>query len=117
MDASIEELGELALQSTQKFELQSYCMVFGIQSLVVALASGIKREDVAAAACRSVAEQVYENQIREMHVSPPIIFVGGVSLVKGVKRAFEELLGYELIVPHHSQFAGAVGIATLASGV
>ncbi|MCW3132340.1 MAG: methanogenesis marker 15 protein [Candidatus Methanospirare jalkutatii] len=117
LDVSIEELGELALRSTQKFELQSYCMVFGIQSLVVALASGIKREDVAAAACRSVAEQVYENQIREMHVSPPIIFVGGVSLVKGVKRAFEELLGYELVVPHHSQFAGAVGIATLASGV
>ena len=37
--------------------------------------------------------------------------------VKGVKKAFEELLGFELVVPHHSQFAGAVGIATLASGV
>ncbi len=117
LDVDVEGLGELALRSTQKFELQSYCMVFGIQSLVVALASGIRREDVAAAACRSVAEQVYENQMREMTIKPPVIFVGGVSLVKGVKKEFEEIIGSEIIVPHHSQFAGAVGIATIASGV
>ncbi|NMX22266.1 methanogenesis marker 15 protein [ANME-1 cluster archaeon GoMg4] len=121
LDVDITELGQLAMQSETKaeerFELQSYCMVFGIQSLVVALASGIKREDVAAAACRSVAEQVYETMIQEMEVRPPVIFVGGVSLVEGVKREFEDMLGVEIIVPPNSQYAGAVGIATLVSGV
>lgn len=117
LDVDISELGLLAMKSHEKYELQSYCMVFGIQSLVVALASGIKREDVAAAACRSVAEQVYENQIQEMEMRPPVIFVGGVSLVEGVKREFEDMLGVEIIVPRYSQYAGAVGIATLVSGV
>lgn len=117
LDVDISELGLLAMKSHEKYELQSYCMVFGIQSLVVALASGIKREDVAAAACRSVAEQVYENQIQEMEMRPPVIFVGGVSLVEGVKREFEDLLGVEINVPQYSQYAGAVGIATLVSGV
>ncbi|MGC9444080.1 MAG: methanogenesis marker 15 protein [Candidatus Methanospirareceae archaeon] len=121
LDVDVSELGKLALQSKAKaqdrFELQSYCMVFGIQSLVVALASGVTREDVAAAACRSVAEQVYETMIQEMEVRPPVIFVGGVSLVEGVKREFEEMLGVEIIVPPYSQYAGAVGIATLVSGV
>ncbi len=121
LDVDVSELGKLALQSTTKaqdrFELQSYCMVFGIQSLVVALASGVTREDVAAAACHSVAEQVYETMIQEMEVRPPLIFVGGVSLVEGVKREFEEMLGVEIIVPPHSQYAGAVGMATLVSGV
>ncbi len=122
LDVDISKLGQLAMKSKVKkgeeeFELQSYCMVFGIQSLVVALASGVKREDVAAAACRSVATQVYENQIREMEVRPPVIFVGGVSLVEGVKREFEDMLGVEIIVPPYSQHAGAVGIATLVSGV
>jgi putative methanogenesis marker protein 15 len=121
LDVDVSELGKLALQSTAKaqdrFELQSYCMVFGIQSLVVALASGVTREDVAAAACHSVAEQVYETMIQEMEVRPPVIFVGGVSLVEGVKREFEEMLGVEIIVPPYSQYAGAVGIATLVSGV
>jgi putative methanogenesis marker protein 15 len=122
LDVDISKLGQLAMKSKVKkgeeeFELQSYCMVFGIQSLVVALASGVKREDVAAAACHSVAEQVYENQIREMEIRPPVIFVGGVSLVEGVKREFEDMLGVEIIVPPYSQHAGAVGIATLVSGV
>jgi len=121
LDVDISELGLLAMKSKvkekDKFDLQSYCMVFGIQSLVVALASGIKREDVAAAACRSVAEQVYENQIQEMEMRPPVIFVGGVSLVEGVKREFEDMLGIDIIVPRYSQYAGAVGIATLVSGV
>ncbi len=121
LDVDISDLGQLAMQSktkaTERFNLQSYCMVFGIQSLVVALASGIKREDVAAAACRSVAEQVYETMIQEMEVRPPVIFVGGVSLVEGVKREFEDMLGVEIIVPQYSQYAGAVGMATLVSGV
>ena len=121
LDVDISDLGQLAMQSKikgeERFELQSYCMVFGIQSLVVALASGVKREDVAAAACRSVAEQVYETMIQEMEVRPPVIFVGGVSLVEGVKREFEDMLGVEIIVPQYSQYAGAVGMATLVSGV
>ena len=117
LDVDITELGRLATDSKERYELQSYCMVFGIQALVVALASGVKREDVAAAACRSVAEQVYENQIQEMEMRPPIIFVGGVSLIEGVKREFENILGVEIIVPPYSQYAGAVGMATLVSGV
>jgi putative methanogenesis marker protein 15 len=117
LDVDISELGQLALKSKVKHELQSYCMVFGIQSLVVALASGVKREDVAAAACRSVANQVYENQIQEMEMRPPIIFVGGVSLIEGVVHEFETMLGVDITVPPNSQYAGAVGIATLASGV
>ena len=117
LDADITELGRIAMDSKERYELQSYCMVFGIQALVVALASGVKREDVAAAACRSVAEQVYENQIQEMEMRPPIIFVGGVSLIEGVKREFENILGVEIIVPPYSQYAGAVGMATLVSGV
>ncbi|MCK4399110.1 MAG: methanogenesis marker 15 protein [Methanophagales archaeon] len=117
LDADITELGRLATDSKERYELQSYCMVFGIQALVVALASGVKREDVAAAACRSVAEQVYDNQIQEMEMRPPIIFVGGVSLIEGVKQEFENMLGVEIIVPPYSQYAGAVGMATLVSGV
>ncbi len=117
LDVDISKLGQLALKSKVKHELQSYCMVFGIQSLVVALGSGVKPEDVAAAACRSVANQVYENQIQEMEMRQPIIFVGGVSLIEGVTREFETMLGIDITVPPNSQYAGAVGIATLVSGV
>lgn len=121
LDVAISELGGLATKTKPdknlRFDLQSYCMVFGIQSLVVALSNDIKREDVAAAACRSVAEQVYETMIQEIGIRAPVIFVGGVSLIEGVKREFEDMLGVEIIVPSYSQYAGAVGIATLVSSV
>ena len=45
--------------------MNSYCIVFGTQSLVNALAAGSSPEDVAAAACQSVAEQVFEQQLQE----------------------------------------------------
>ncbi len=42
--------------------------------------------------------------------------VGGTSLIQGLVRAMEDLLQTEIVVPHHSQYIGAVGSALLASG-
>ena len=96
--------------------MNSYCIVFGTQSLVNALASGYTREDVAAAACHSVAQQVYEQQLQEVDIKEPVIMVGGSSLIAGLVRAMGRLLKTEVVVPHHSQFIGAVCAALIASG-
>ena len=96
--------------------MNSYCIVFGTQSLVNALAAGNTPEDVAAAACHSVAEQVYEQQLQEVDIREPVLMVGGTSLISGLVYAMGELLQTEIVVPRHSQFIGAVGSALLASG-
>jgi activator of 2-hydroxyglutaryl-CoA dehydratase len=44
--------------------MNSYCIVFGTQSLINSLSLGRARADVAAAAYYSVAEQVYEQQLQ-----------------------------------------------------
>ena len=90
-------------------------MVFGIQHLVTTLAEGSVREDVAAAACHSVAEQLYEQQLQEIEIRYPVIFVGGTSLIGGVVIALEKLIGSKIMVPKDSQHKGAVGSALLAS--
>jgi putative methanogenesis marker protein 15 len=79
-------------------------------------AAGSSREDVAAAACHSVAEQVFEQQLQEVDIKDPVIMVGGTSLIQGLIRAMGDLLQTEIVVPHHSQYIGAVGSALLASG-
>ncbi len=113
---NISELGELSLRGTaSNVNMDSYCSIFGIQSLVSALGEGASREDVAAAACRSVAEQIYEQQLQEIDLRPPIIEVGGTALVSGLPAAMQEILGCDIIVPEYPQFAGAVGGALLAS--
>ena len=96
--------------------MNSYCIVFGTQSLVNALAAGYKPADVAAAACHSVAQQVYEQQLQEVDVKEPVIMVGGSSLIQGLVRAMGRMLKTEVVVPPHSQYIGAVGGALISSG-
>ena len=117
LGVDITELGPLAMKGMGgNVSMNSYCIVFGTQSLVNALAAGNSPEDVAAAACHSVAEQVYEQQLQEVDIREPVIMVGGTSLISGLVHAMGELLQTEILVPPHSQFIGAVGSALLASG-
>lgn len=119
LDVDITELGPLALKGSHKnAQLNSYCIVFGIQDLVTSLAAGSSKADVAAAACRSVAEQVYEQQMQEVDVREPLIQVGGTSLIEGLVSAVSDTLGgIDIIVPENSQHIGAVGSALLVSGL
>jgi putative methanogenesis marker protein 15 len=113
----ITELGDLAVKGIDKnVEMNSYCIVFGIQSLVNSLAKGASAEDVAAAACHSVVEQIFEQQLQEVEVKEPLILVGGSSLIAGVPKALEALLKIKVLVPPYSQYIGAVGAALLVSG-
>jgi putative methanogenesis marker protein 15 len=117
LGVDITELGPLAMKGMgARVPMNSYCIVFGTQSLVNALAAGSSREDVAAAACHSVAEQVFEQQLQEVDIKEPVIMVGGTSLIEGLVRAMGELLQVKIVVPRHSQYIGAVGSALLASG-
>ena len=118
LGVDITELGKLALKGNyQNVAMNSYCIVFGTQSLVNSLSMGNKPEDVAMAACHSVAEQVYEQQLQEVEVKEPVIMVGGTSLIEGLPRAMEELLHVKVIVPKYAQYIGAVGAALLVSGL
>ncbi|MHC1626080.1 MAG: methanogenesis marker 15 protein [Methanoculleaceae archaeon] len=112
----ITELGPLSLKGDYRnVPMNSYCIVFGIQSLVNALSTGSDPADVAAAACHSVSEQVFEQQLQEVDIKEPVIMVGGTSLIQGLVRAMGDLLHMDIMVPPHSQFIGAVGSALLAS--
>ncbi|OKY78383.1 MAG: Activator of 2-hydroxyglutaryl-CoA dehydratase, HSP70-class ATPase [Candidatus Methanohalarchaeum thermophilum] len=117
----IEELGEYASRGDpDKVEMDSYCAIFGVQDLVTSLSEGSAIEDVAAAACYSVAEQVYQNQLQEVEIRTPIIEVGGTALIEGLHEAMRAILGLEedeLIVPENPQYAVVTGAALLASAV
>ncbi|SCG86059.1 methanogenesis marker 15 protein [Methanobacterium congolense] len=119
LGVDITELGPLALKGNHnRAQLNSYCIVFGIQDLVTSLAAGAQKADVASAACFSVAEQVYEQQLQEIDVREPLIQVGGTSLIGGLVDAVSTILGgIDVIVPEHSQHIGAVGAALLVSGL
>jgi len=116
LGVGVVEMGKLALEGDyERVKTDSYCIVFGIQDLVSALSSGARREDVAAAACHSVVEQVKEQLLQEIDLRQPAIEVGGTSLVEGVPAAMNDVLGFEVVVPKYPQYIGAVGGALLSS--
>jgi len=118
LGVDITELGKLALKGDhQKVPMNSYCIVFGTQSLVNSLSAGSRPEDVAMAACHSVAEQVFEQQLQEVEVKEPVIMVGGTALIEGLPRAMEQLLGLKVMVPDYAQYIGCVGASLLVSGL
>ena len=118
LGVDITELGKLALKGDhRKVPMNSYCIVFGTQSLVNSLSRGSRPEDVAMAACHSVAEQVFEQQLQEVEVKEPVIMVGGTALIEGLPRAMEQLLGLKVMVPKYAQYIGCVGASLLVSGL
>jgi putative methanogenesis marker protein 15 len=118
LGVDIEEFGELAQKGDhRKIKMNAYCIVFGMQDLVAAVGRGAKPEDVASAACYSVAQQFYEQNLQEIPVVEPVIQVGGTSGIKGLVDAVENSIGYRVIVPPYSKFTGAIGAAILVSGM
>lgn len=118
LGVSIEEFGDMAAKGNYKsVSMNAYCIVFGLQDLVAGLAGGASKEDVAAAACHSVAEQVFEQQLQEIDIRYPIIQVGSTALVKGLVKAFSEVLSVDMIVPPRPNLIGCVGAAVMVSGM
>lgn len=115
LGVSVNMLGEMALEGDlSKIKLNAYCAIFGLQDVVALLARGASNRDVAAAVCRSVAEQFYEQFMGDVDAVNPLIHVGGTSLVKGLTEALRNVTGLDVLVPKYSQFAGAVGAAAMA---
>jgi putative methanogenesis marker protein 15 len=113
---SLPEFSELSLKGDPtKVQLDSYCSIFGIQSLISELSRNKAIEDAAAAACYSVSEQILVQQLQEIDIREPIIEIGGTALIKGLVKQLGLILNKEIIVPKYPQYAGAVGAALLAS--
>ncbi len=112
---SVEKLGEVALEgAASKVKLNAYCAIFGLQDVIALLARGASNSYVAAAVCRSIAEQFYEQFMGDVDVVNPLVYVGGTSLIRGLVESLRIVTGLDVLVPRHSQFAGAVGAATMA---
>jgi len=119
LGVEVEEFGEIALRSQNPTTIAARCTVFAESDLVHKAQMGYKKEDIIAGLCRSVVTNYLNNVGKGKKIVGPIVFQGGVSKNVGVVRAFEEIVGEEIIVDENSHLMGALGAAILAkkSGV
>ncbi len=110
----VEEFGDIALSSEEPTPIAARCTVFAESNLVHKAQMGYEKKDIIAGLCKSIVNNYLNNVGRGKTIREPIVFQGGVSKNKGVKKFFEEALGEEVIVDDVGHLAGAIGIAILA---
>lgn len=110
LEVPIEELGNLALASTEPASITSMCTVFAESEVISLRARGFKKEDIAAGLIESIARRVAV-MVRQVGLKQNVAFVGGVAKNAGVKVFLEKELGVSLYVPPEPQITGALGAA------
>ncbi len=114
LGVSVEDFGEIALTSKKPTNIAARCTVFAESDLVHKAQIGHKKEDIIAGLCKAVVANYLNNIGKGKKIMPPIVFQGGVSKNVGVKKAFEDAVGHEVIVDKNGHLMGAFGVAVLA---
>lgn len=114
LGVNVEDFGKIALTSKKPTKIAARCTVFAESDLVHKAQMGYKKEDIIAGLCKSVVSNYLNNVGKGKKIKSPIIFQGGVSKNIGVKKAFEEEVGSEVIVDDNGHLMGALGVAILS---
>ncbi|MDD3839280.1 MAG: acyl-CoA dehydratase activase [Clostridia bacterium] len=114
LNVSIEKFGEIALKSKTPVRIAGRCAVFAESDMIHKQQLGHNEEDIINGLCHALVRNYLNNVAKGKTIKPPIIFQGGVAANVGIKRAFEEQLGFDVFVPKHYEVMGAIGVAILA---
>lgn len=112
MGIPLTDLNELALRSTVRLTLNSYCTVFSSTEVLERIKDGQPAPDIAMGLFRAIASRVAEMLPAR---DGPIAATGGVvAHGRAMVTALEEALQAPVLLPPLPQHAGAFGAALLA---
>ena len=109
----VEKFGELALKAKNPTTIASRCSVFAESDMIHKQQIGHKIEDIVAGLCQGLVRNYLSGVAKGKKILPPIVFLGGVSENVGMRWAFKQALGYEIIVPKYNKVMGAFGVTLL----
>ena len=113
LEVRVEDLGDLGAQSKKNVGISSTCTVFAESEVISQLASGVKRPDLVAGICQSVATRVAA-LARRAGVREMVCMSGGVAKNGAVRRGLEECLNVSIAYDPRCQHFGAIGAALWA---
>ncbi len=107
---SIEEFSEIASRSRRPAKIAGRCSVFAKSDMIHLQQIATPLEDIVAGLCFAVARNFKGTIARGSDLIPPVAFHGGVSLNRGVIRAFKEVFSLsEIFIPEEVLYMGAIG--------
>lgn len=114
-EAGIElaKFGSVALEAGNPARIDSTCTVFSRRDFRHLTQKGVSLPERLAGICDAMVTNYIHNVAKDRRLPGPIIFQGGVAFNEGVKKAFEQRLGEEVIIPPHHDIIGALGMAVI----
>lgn len=114
LNIPIEQFGDKALEAKAPVRIAGRCAVFAESDMIHKQQTGHSISDILKGLCQALVRNYLSNVGKGKQIEGPVLFQGGVAANKGMKQAFEEALGCEIIIPPHFNVMGAVGAALLA---
>ena len=113
LEVKVSDPAMLGAMSTKEVAISSTCTVFAESEVISQLANGVKRPDLVAGICRSVASRVAA-LARRAGVTEQVCLSGGVARNDAVRQALSEELNVPVSVDPLAQYFGAIGAALWA---
>lgn len=110
----VKDLGDYALRSENPVRIAGRCAVFAESDIIHKQQLGCTMEDIIAGMSKALVRNYLNNVAKGKELLPKICFQGGVAANEGIRKALEEDLNTEVIVPKYHKVMGAYGAALLA---
>ncbi|MEM3011077.1 MAG: acyl-CoA dehydratase activase [Candidatus Bathyarchaeia archaeon] len=114
LEVTVEEMGPLALKSTQTIPMNAQCCVFAESEVVSLIHSKVMKEDISKAIHDAIAGRI-SSMVLRVGIEKDVALIGGVALNPGFLPPLKRELKTDIIVPEYPEFVGALGAAIIAS--
>ena len=109
----VEDLGGMSERAENETAVSGRCTVFAESDIIFKQQAGFPLEDIVKGLCRSMVRNYLGDTARGKEILGPVVFQGGVAANTGIRRALEEELGLEILIPEYFSVMGALGSALL----
>ncbi len=110
----VKDLGSYALRSENPVRIAGRCAVFAESDIIHKQQLGCTMEDIIAGMSKALVRNYLSNVAKGKELNAKVCFQGGVASNEGIRRAFEEALRCEIMVPEYHKVMGAYGCAVIA---
>ncbi len=115
LEIPIEQFGDYALESTVPVRIAGRCAVFAESDMIHKQQLGYNQCDIIMGLCEALVRNYLNNVAKGKDIEQKVFFQGGVAANKGIKKAFENALGFNIYVPENYDVMGAIGSAMIGA--
>jgi predicted CoA-substrate-specific enzyme activase len=114
LDVSLEELGQISLQSDKAIPMNAQCAVFAESEVVSLIHRKTSKPNMARAIHDAISDRI-TSMVRRVGIEERIALIGGVAKNVGFVHSLRKDLESDVILPDEPEYVGAIGAACVAT--